>query len=436
MARLLYGGSGADVLLSDSNNDDIPEFASSTYTAWSTRTGSTQLTDLLNFSNQATSFVSPTSDGRILFYGPDAYTGTIWLRDESATSATRWAVLPSDIADRTAVTDHGGLTGLADDDHPQYINTVRGDARYIRLVNEKDTLDELTGVAVTSPQQDHGLFYDAASSQFLNGPTPPLPYAPDDYATLTNFVPIKFVNEGDPVPPGTAANTLIGYMAVVGSTWGYGTDLGNAGAATVTAQSIVLASAVPAGTLIVVGVAADAAGGTQATWTGTDTAGNTYAVATSHIQASTNQTAILYSRTTVPLAIGNSITVTASSSRAHLAIKAASVTGAMVAPLDKFVSNGVSVTQPTSFSVGPTANTVQADEIAFAAFGWASSGSTFTPTNGWANAGAPKNSTAGASQKSVALVYRVLTAVGAPVASGDVTVGSAFSAVEATFKKA
>ena len=29
------------------------------------------------------------------------------------------------------VTDHGALTGLADDDHPQYLTPVRGDARYI-----------------------------------------------------------------------------------------------------------------------------------------------------------------------------------------------------------------------------------------------------------------------------------------------------------------
>lgn len=28
------------------------------------------------------------------------------------------------------VSDHGGLTGLSDDDHPQYLNTTRGDGRY------------------------------------------------------------------------------------------------------------------------------------------------------------------------------------------------------------------------------------------------------------------------------------------------------------------
>ena len=31
------------------------------------------------------------------------------------------------------VTDHGALTGLADDDHPQYHNDARGDARYSRM---------------------------------------------------------------------------------------------------------------------------------------------------------------------------------------------------------------------------------------------------------------------------------------------------------------
>jgi len=33
------------------------------------------------------------------------------------------------------VTDHGALTGLADDDHPQYLDATRGDARYPPIVN-------------------------------------------------------------------------------------------------------------------------------------------------------------------------------------------------------------------------------------------------------------------------------------------------------------
>ncbi len=36
-------------------------------------------------------------------------------------------------ADIGGVTDHGGLSGLADDDHPQYHNDARGDDRYLKL---------------------------------------------------------------------------------------------------------------------------------------------------------------------------------------------------------------------------------------------------------------------------------------------------------------
>lgn len=41
------------------------------------------------------------------------------------------------------VTDHGALTGLADDDHPQYHNDIRGDARYWRLTTDLATQAEL-----------------------------------------------------------------------------------------------------------------------------------------------------------------------------------------------------------------------------------------------------------------------------------------------------
>lgn len=44
------------------------------------------------------------------------------------------------------VTDHGGLTGLADDDHPQYLNVARGDARYYTELE----VDALIPAAVNS----------------------------------------------------------------------------------------------------------------------------------------------------------------------------------------------------------------------------------------------------------------------------------------------
>ena len=41
------------------------------------------------------------------------------------------AVLAGASGGGSGVTDHGALTGLADDDHPQYLTPIRGDARYI-----------------------------------------------------------------------------------------------------------------------------------------------------------------------------------------------------------------------------------------------------------------------------------------------------------------
>jgi len=43
------------------------------------------------------------------------------------------------------VTDHGALTGLADDDHSQYLNDTRGDARY-SLLGHTHTIANVTGL--------------------------------------------------------------------------------------------------------------------------------------------------------------------------------------------------------------------------------------------------------------------------------------------------
>jgi hypothetical protein len=38
--------------------------------------------------------------------------------------------------------DHGALSGLADDDHSQYHNDTRGDARYLKLADASETIDD------------------------------------------------------------------------------------------------------------------------------------------------------------------------------------------------------------------------------------------------------------------------------------------------------
>jgi hypothetical protein len=46
------------------------------------------------------------------------------------------------------VTDHGALTGLADDDHSQYHNNARGDARYSQL-GHAHAISDVTGLAAS-----------------------------------------------------------------------------------------------------------------------------------------------------------------------------------------------------------------------------------------------------------------------------------------------
>jgi len=58
------------------------------------------------------------------------------------------------------VTDHGDLTGLDNDDHPQYLNNARGDARYYRMnfenvvISAADILSKSTTISIApkSPQ--------------------------------------------------------------------------------------------------------------------------------------------------------------------------------------------------------------------------------------------------------------------------------------------
>lgn len=68
---------------------------------------------------------------------PAASASNAWLSaravrfDEAQTLTTEQkAQARTNIGVASGVSDHGDLTGLADDDHPQYLNQTRGDARY------------------------------------------------------------------------------------------------------------------------------------------------------------------------------------------------------------------------------------------------------------------------------------------------------------------
>ncbi len=68
----------------------------------------------------------------------------------------------------TVVTDHGALTGLADDDHTQYHNDARGDVRYPGKVNPSVADNFVAFSNVTGSQKDSGA---SAASFALAGHT-------------------------------------------------------------------------------------------------------------------------------------------------------------------------------------------------------------------------------------------------------------------------
>lgn len=75
--------------------------------------------------------------------------------------ASAWSALSYVTGSGGGVTDHGSLTGLSDDDHPQYFNQARGDARYALLAHSH-AITTLTDVQVSSPAVGHVLKWDGA----------------------------------------------------------------------------------------------------------------------------------------------------------------------------------------------------------------------------------------------------------------------------------
>lgn len=65
-------------------------------------------------------------------------------------NGTAWIDLGS-----TGVTDHGALTGLGDDDHPQYLNEARGDARYVNEVDHTKAAHDALNINADTVDGSH-----------------------------------------------------------------------------------------------------------------------------------------------------------------------------------------------------------------------------------------------------------------------------------------
>ena len=122
------GGLTADIktstLLTDVNADQVDDSTSTTGNLWTASKTQTEI-DSLN-----TTITGHTGDPTIHF--------------------------------TEASIDHGSIAGLSNDDHPQYFNAARGDARY-SLTGHTHTLNDLSDVAVTTPASGEQLIYDGAS---------------------------------------------------------------------------------------------------------------------------------------------------------------------------------------------------------------------------------------------------------------------------------
>ncbi len=81
------------------------------------------------------------------------------------------------------VTDHGALTGLSDDDHPQYHNNARGDARYA-LIAHSHIISNVTGLQTALDGKQPSGDY-ATNTGLSNGLATKQPVG--DYATNTDL---------------------------------------------------------------------------------------------------------------------------------------------------------------------------------------------------------------------------------------------------------
>ena len=228
---------------------------------------------------------------------------------------------------------------------------------------------------------------------------------------------------------GVAPAGNITYMGDVGSV--------SSNAAGTTLPIPVGAGGVAAGYTIVVGFASRGASPYNVPVV-TDTTGNTYTLATNAVTYQHGRSYIYYAHVKNSLVNGNKITITTSSVASRVAV-ASAFSGLLDANLlDKAMANptGTSTTQQgNNPSVGPTAATVQANELIIGVIG--TEEATDAGVGIWQNSFAtgPQVKTLGASYEwRVSLGYQIVSAIGQFTAAKIVANNPYWAAAIATFK--
>lgn len=106
MARSEYGYRGGDFIGAkvadpDATGGFVYAPTTATFNVYTTKTGSTQITDLQTVAGATITQVTPDATGRVYFKGPDPYTAELWLEDVAVPGSTRWLFEPTDMASRS-----------------------------------------------------------------------------------------------------------------------------------------------------------------------------------------------------------------------------------------------------------------------------------------------------------------------------------------------
>jgi len=135
--------------------------------------------------------------------------GKFHLQSHGTTNGT-WAFnTPAAVAD--VITDHGQLTGLGDDDHPQYHNDARGDARYFtksqHISTSAGTADAGKPVVLDGNGKFDISMIPPGGAGDVSGPAG----ATDLAVALFDGTTGKLLKEGGPTVDATGNMTAIGF---------------------------------------------------------------------------------------------------------------------------------------------------------------------------------------------------------------------------------
>ena len=147
----------------------------------------------------------------------------ILIEKDEVGSFTRITYPWSAQIEQSVVTDHGALGGLPDDDHPQYHNNARGDARYYTQAQVDGEIDGDISTHATETDAHHARYTDVEVQTAVNNDSDHGSTASHNYASTSSDVGLENVPNEDATDPANMdqAGATEGQALVWdGSQWG------------------------------------------------------------------------------------------------------------------------------------------------------------------------------------------------------------------------